>query len=669
MKPKLLLFFFLVGYEVSAQCPDINVSLKGGHCVGDTLTVASSGRMDQIVWFNNGQVVKTVNGTFVPQPEIIVAGGNATGNAPNQLYLPSQIYISSADSLYVCDMENWRIEVFPPNSTGATNANKELLPSSLEGDLGNEPVCSGLYRDSRGNMYAEEGPDIVKWGPDVRNGAFVAKLMPTAPNADIWAQSKLYIDGADNLYVIEPGNNRIQKWAPGAAAGVTVVGGNGAGPAADQLYSPQGMFIDGSGNIYVADTYNNRVQKFAPGSTMGVTVAGGGGNGSGGGNLSQPSAVWVDARGNMYVVDAANQRVQMWAPGAAAGVTVMGGNGAGGGLDQLFDPDDIFMDKKGYIYVCDKDNSRIVKNLPQPVYSIDSVLVPSGPGDYTAVIISGGGCTLTMNSITVLPTAQLNMPVSDTPNPVCSNDSVVFSADPTVFSALVSATGVAPVYRWTVDGLAVGGDSAGYVDHAPGAGDKVVCMAKDEAACVVAVSDTVVLLVNPAPAVTLGQMFSLPYGGAVTLTPGVSGDITGYSWSPATGLSDTAVLDPVADPSSTTVYTLSVTGTDGCVAKGDVKVDVYTQLRVPNAFTPNGDGRNDVFYVLGGPPGLVIKEFAVFNRWGQRVFGVRDAPAGDPAYGWDGRGAPIGTYVYVVTVRLPGGQGQTYRGTVELIRR
>ena len=665
MKIGLLLTFLWIGGEAAAQCPDITVDLAGGHCVGDTLFVASSGRMDQITWYNNGQVVKTVNGTLVAAPETIVAGGNGTGNTANQLFLPTQIYISSADSLYISDMENWRIEVFPPNSTQATKGNKEVLPTSLEGDLGNEPVCSGLYRDSHGDLYAEEGPDIVKWGPDLPNGAFIAKLSPTAPYTDSWDQSKLYVDASDNLYVIEPGNNRIQRWAPGALTGVTVAGGNGAGSGANELNDPQGICVDKGGNIYIADTYNNRIQKWAPGATAGVTVAGGVASGYGAGDLAQPSAVWVDAAGNIYVVDTENERVQLFAPGATSGATVMGGNGDGSGLNQLFGPDDIFMDNKGYIYVCDRDNSRVVKNLPQQIYSIDSTLVPETPGTYTAVVISNGGCTLTMNSIAVSATTHPDMVVNGAPNPVCSDDSVVFSAQ-------LMATGLAPVYEWWVNGAPVGVDSPGFIDHALSGGDVVYCTAKDEAVCAMAVSDSVVLTVNPAPTVTLGQIFAVPYGGAATLTPQVSGDIVRYSWSPATGLSDTAVLNPKADPLSTTVYTLSVTGSDGCVAEAGVKVDVYTQLRIPNAFTPNGDGRNDVFYVLGGPPDLVINEFAVFNRWGQCVFAVHDAPANDPSYGWNGREngepAPVGTYVYVVSAHSSAGSVQTYRGTVELIR-
>jgi hypothetical protein len=59
--------------------------------------------------------------------------------------------------------------------------------------------------------------------------------------------------------VVEPGNNRVQRWAPGAASGVTVAGGNGAGAAANQLNYPEGICVDAAANVYVADAANNRV--------------------------------------------------------------------------------------------------------------------------------------------------------------------------------------------------------------------------------------------------------------------------------------------------------------------------------------------------------------------------------------------------------------------------
>jgi gliding motility-associated-like protein len=101
-------------------------------------------------------------------------------------------------------------------------------------------------------------------------------------------------------------------------------------------------------------------------------------------------------------------------------------------------------------------------------------------------------------------------------------------------------------------------------------------------------------------------------------------------------------------------------------------VNVYTPLAIPNAFTPNGDGRNDRLYVLGGPVNSVVEYFAVFNRWGVAVFRVNDAAPGDANAGWDGRvhgvAAPSGVYVYVVRMRFADGSKKLYNGTVMLVR-
>jgi gliding motility-associated-like protein len=101
-------------------------------------------------------------------------------------------------------------------------------------------------------------------------------------------------------------------------------------------------------------------------------------------------------------------------------------------------------------------------------------------------------------------------------------------------------------------------------------------------------------------------------------------------------------------------------------------VNVFSQLRIPNAFTPNGDGQNDVFYIMGGPQGSRIKDFAVFNRWGQKIFQVHDVLPDDPGYGWNGnyKGAPVspGAYVYVVVMGFADGTQEVFKGTVMLIK-
>jgi gliding motility-associated-like protein len=120
------------------------------------------------------------------------------------------------------------------------------------------------------------------------------------------------------------------------------------------------------------------------------------------------------------------------------------------------------------------------------------------------------------------------------------------------------------------------------------------------------------------------------------------------------------------------MYKLDVASALGCSDSGTVLVNVYLPLSIPNAFTPNGDGHNDNFYLLGGPTGSVIEDFVIFNRWGQRLFQEHSVPSGDPAYGWNGRIngalAPPETYVYMITLRLADGTRQSYKGTVILVR-
>jgi gliding motility-associated-like protein len=105
---------------------------------------------------------------------------------------------------------------------------------------------------------------------------------------------------------------------------------------------------------------------------------------------------------------------------------------------------------------------------------------------------------------------------------------------------------------------------------------------------------------------------------------------------------------------------------------GQLIVKIFSSLTIPGAFSPNGDGHNDIFYVIGGPIGSEVKEFAVFDRWGQRVFQAHDTAPDDPAFGWSGniggQPAPMGAYVYEIVIGLADGTQKLYRGTVMLVR-
>lgn len=109
-----------------------------------------------------------------------------------------------------------------------------------------------------------------------------------------------------------------------------------------------------------------------------------------------------------------------------------------------------------------------------------------------------------------------------------------------------------------------------------------------------------------------------------------------------------------------------VTTGNGCTATGKVTVITGRPLDIPNAFTPNGDGHNDIFRI---PPGVqfTLQELNIFDRWGKRVF-----TTGDVTKGWDGtyQGSPTdtGMYVYLITGKTPVGKLVFLKGTVLMIR-
>lgn len=180
------------------------------------------------------------------------------------------------------------------------------------------------------------------------------------------------------------------------------------------------------------------------------------------------------------------------------------------------------------------------------------------------------------------------------------------------------------------------------------------------------------VLLKPSPHITIDASPTILPGESLTLQPVIDGDVSNYLWSPATGLSDPHIVNPIAAPLKSTLYTLQVFSAEGCQASAQIKVTVFAPLRIPNAFTPNGDGKNDIFYVLGGSEVARIKDFSVFNRWGQKVFQRTDLLPGDPGSGWNGNykgsAAPPGAYIYTVNILFQDGTSQLFRGTVVLVR-
>jgi gliding motility-associated-like protein len=285
-------------------------------------------------------------------------------------------------------------------------------------------------------------------------------------------------------------------------------------------------------------------------------------------------------------------------------------------------------------------------------------------------------CMMTSNAVCVVDPFVLShgLSIAIIPIPVTGVD-IVVSADKICADSVVSFTaspvngGAAPGYFWKVNGIVVDSSGALYTTGALKDGDVVSCAMTGSLTCSrpVEASEAIHMTVYPLPTIVPAPDTIIAGGAGIRLSPVFSGDIVDYQWSPATGLDDPALARPVAAPVSTTSYQLKVVTAEGCRALAVTKVRVFYDVQLPGAFTPNGDGHNDLFRV---PPVITvhIRRLAVYNRQGVMVFLTEDM-----GKGWDGRLGgklqPAGVYVWMVEYDNPLTKKiEMKKGTVVLVR-
>ncbi len=181
------------------------------------------------------------------------------------------------------------------------------------------------------------------------------------------------------------------------------------------------------------------------------------------------------------------------------------------------------------------------------------------------------------------------------------------------------------------------------------------------------------VIVHPLPLVELGSDITIG-GGNSTQLRAVADNIATYSWTPYYQLSCDNCANPVASPRRTTEYKVSVTDNYGCEGSDNITVRVLcenSQIFIPNTFTPNGDGVNDMFYPQG--KGLdYVKSVRIYSRWGELVFARDDMKINDPAAGWDGnyKNAPLkpDVFVYFIHAYCESGELIELKGDISLVR-
>lgn len=290
----------------------------------------------------------------------------------------------------------------------------------------------------------------------------------------------------------------------------------------------------------------------------------------------------------------------------------------------------------------------------------DSVVdVFSSNNETYYIQLSNPGCTL-IDSIQVnFTSAALNIFGQDS---LCAGDVVVItsiSEDPSItFSN----------YVWAPDSIIAGTNGNFNVAVNPSTSQWLYLTADASNGCVI--TDSIYLTVsniNASTVIATASEYDVPYGSVVTLNAQPSG--YSYSWTPNT------VDNPNSQNTTVTIeetMTYTVNVSDGiCSRSSDVTITMFEYkceepfVFVPNAFTPNGDGDNDVLYVRS----KILKEltFRVFNRWGEMVFESTDINIG-----WDGtwRGKLMDpdTYDFYVKGVCIDNQESIVKGNVSLMR-
>lgn len=295
--------------------------------------------------------------------------------------------------------------------------------------------------------------------------------------------------------------------------------------------------------------------------------------------------------------------------------------------------------------------------LPNTEYYIviDGVQIGAGitlPGEATFDITISGAAIDRPNPSVALTASAVN---------ICKGDLVTFSTSKTdcVFDS---------TYAWTINGVLVATTN---VDTF-----QTNAIQDQDYVAVFTICDTICQIANVSDSIQFSVLeLIVDAGSDVEIVQGESTILTGFGqgqiidWIPGSSLSNPNVLNPVATPIQTTTYFLTITDTiNGCTDYDSVTVTVVPNLKIPDTFTPNGDGINDTWEII------TIEEYPnceiiIYDRWGQVVFKTIGYPQ---SKWWDGKskgGKDLtpGAFFYYIDLKSPA-HPDPYRGSLNLVR-
>jgi gliding motility-associated-like protein len=601
---------------------------------------------------------------------------------------PEGIAIDAAGNLYITDSKALLVRKISPAGVVTTLAGTAY---STANDKGIGPGVSfdgpyGIAVNAQGMVYVADafGNQIRQITPigDVSTvaGSETAGYADGEGNVAAFnLPSGIAIDALGNLIVADTYNNRIRKITP--AGVVSTIAGNGAASAINgqgtsaTFNLPNNLTVYG-GNIYVADTKNNLVRKISPTAVV-TTLAGTGVAGATDGpaasaSFNSPLGLTFDTGGNLYVVDAGNNEVREITPAGVVN-TFAGSGGAGDENGNVFAPRNlpvitvvvpVIVETTLKITTVYPDVTLLACVTAMPDFATSNPPQVDDNCNQNLPVhqVPAPGSVLSGNSIIPVDiivedatgkydtaTFKVYTPIFATPPTIAISPSVstpVCAGTPVTFVATTTNTG-SSTFQWQVNGVNSSTDSL--FTSTFNDGDIVICNIVSGLCSAAAASAPYTVSVSPAPGISFSGNPSIKFGGSVQLSPIITGDIQSYSWSPTTGLSNPAIATPIASPVQTTTYRLTVTSATGCDSSAAVTVNVIKNVIIPNAFTPNGDGINDNWDIVGLVlyPGCTV---SVYNRYGGLVYHSTNY-----ARAWDGSynksPLPVGTYYYIIDLK------------------